>query len=183
MQIPHKQEAENVETNAGKRSSLKLEEPAVNQQKPPRTAPTKTPKTTTNAENRVFTFNNNDTKALRTSGQLSPSSSQQIRGHSPKTLKSSNSLSRSAANTKSVDMTPFIYYATSLEKHHRKYSERDYFCNLFREHFIQSFQAMMFVKHLKPVDPKVLNSKKVNLPRRPGYEGETTILKLMTKNQ
>lgn len=61
---------------------------------------------------------------------------------------------------------PFIYYMTSLEKAHRWNGELDYFVQIYREHFIQSFQALSFVKTIKAPDSSIINQKKVNLPRR-----------------
>ena len=65
----------------------------------------------------------------------------------------------------------FTYYITSQQKYHRSWSESDYFCQIYKEHLIQSFQALTFCKYLKPVDPKVLAQKKVFLPKRPTHKG------------
>ena len=65
----------------------------------------------------------------------------------------------------------FTYYSTSLEKHHRNWNDNDYFCQIYKEHFIQSFQALTFCKYLRPVDPKVLAQKKVFLPKKGIHKG------------
>jgi len=70
------------------------------------------------------------------------------------------------------DKKPFIYFMTSLEKHHMEYDESNYFCQIYREHFMQTFQAMMFCKYLKPVDSKVLGLKKMHLPRKDIHKGK-----------
>ena len=66
---------------------------------------------------------------------------------------------------------PFMYYVTSLQKHLVSPNEKDYFCQIYKEHLLQSFQALNFVKFAKPIDQRILNSKKVTLNRRKGYEG------------
>lgn len=120
---------------------------------------------------------------LQNSGQVNVNASQELRGLTAKAQKATTTATKASKEeaqkptlaVKTANGTPFIYYVTSLEKHHRKYSERDYFCQLFREHFAQTFQAMMLVKYLKTVDPQVLHSKMVNLPRRSGYEGKNSL--------
>lgn len=47
---------------------------------------------------------------------------------------------------------------------------------IYKEHLFNTFQALKFVRSLPPVDPKQLNSKKVVLDRRPGYEGLKTVV-------
>lgn len=66
--------------------------------------------------------------------------------------------------------SPFLYYAGSLKKHLRSPDANDYFCQIYREHLLQTYQSLMFTKFVKPVDSKVLNSKKINLPKHPGFE-------------
>ena len=73
--------------------------------------------------------------------------------------------------TETETQKSFIYYMTNLKKYHREYNESDYFCQIYREHFIQSFQAMVFCKYLKPIDQKVLASKKMILPKRETHKG------------
>mmetsp|Transcript_16376 Transcript_16376/g.29620 ORF Transcript_16376/g.29620 Transcript_16376/m.29620 type:complete len:442 (+) Transcript_16376:6-1331(+) len=47
---------------------------------------------------------------------------------------------------------------------------------IYKEHLFNTFQALKFVKSLPPVDPQQLNSKKVVLSRRPGYESMKTVV-------
>ena len=187
VQVNTKTEPESIERPAKK--SVPNIEDTFHQQKTTKTIPSKTPKTTTNSEGRVFVFGSAESKQAS-----NMRSSQEIKGASQKNLKSSGivpkttkneivSTQKTALTTKNSQVTPFIYYVTSLEKHHRNYSERDYFCQIFREHFNQTYQAMMFVKYLKPVDSSTLSSKKVNLARRPGYEGKLPFLYLILINQ
>ena len=56
-----------------------------------------------------------------------------------------------------------LYYMSGLEKHHKVEDTNDYFCKLYRDHFIQSVQAMQFCRNLKPVDQAELAKKKVYL--------------------
>ena len=66
------------------------------------------------------------------------------------------------------------YYVPYLQKYLKAHDESDYFSQIYREHFIQSYQALNFIKNSKPVDQRVLQSKKVTLPRRPGYVGNVS---------
>lgn len=75
------------------------------------------------------------------------------------------------SNSQSLRPAPFIYYVTSLRKHLTTQNERDYFCQLYKEHLLQSYQALNFIRYMKPIDSKVHTQKKVSLPRRPGYQG------------
>eukprot|EP01017_Pseudomicrothorax_dubius_P019686 TRINITY_DN2162_c0_g1_i12.p1 TRINITY_DN2162_c0_g1~~TRINITY_DN2162_c0_g1_i12.p1 ORF type:complete len:635 (-),score=73.90 TRINITY_DN2162_c0_g1_i12:103-2007(-) len=69
------------------------------------------------------------------------------------------------------------YYMTCLEKYNRQANlEGEYFCQLYREHFLQSFQALSFCRMLPPVAQWVLQSKKVVLPQLPGFEQRKTIV-------
>ena len=47
---------------------------------------------------------------------------------------------------------------------------------LYKEHLFQTFQAMKFVKSLQPVNLEQLKEKRVNVPKRQGYEGKKTLI-------
>lgn len=47
---------------------------------------------------------------------------------------------------------------------------------IYREHLFQTFQALKFVKTLPPVDPRQLQSKRLNLSKRAGYLNKKTIV-------
>jgi hypothetical protein len=80
-------------------------------------------------------------------------------------------LALTPSTTSSNEKKSLLYYTSFLEKYHRNYHENDYFCQIYREHFLQSYQAMMFCKYLKPVDPKVLAQKRVFLTKRESCKG------------
>ncbi|KAL4484210.1 hypothetical protein ABPG72_003494 [Tetrahymena utriculariae] len=61
----------------------------------------------------------------------------------------------------------FCYYNTSMDMHNRYPNQDDYFCNIYREHFVQSFNALNFCRSLEPIDPLVLESKLIELPTNP----------------
>lgn len=46
----------------------------------------------------------------------------------------------------------------------------------YKEHLFQTFQAMKFIKTLKPIDNVQLRDKTVILPRRRGYENAKTVI-------
>jgi len=120
-------------------------------------------RTTTNADNRSFGYAKNKTptsEIAKTKGRSS--------GPSTPLHKESSELVPSKNN--------FTYYSTSLEKHHRNWNDSDYFCQIYKEHFIQSFQALTFCKYLRPVDPKVLAQKKVFLPKKASHKDKKSII-------
>lgn len=64
-----------------------------------------------------------------------------------------------------------IYYVSNLEKYHKEFDPLNYFCQIYREHFMQSYQALMFCKYMKPADQKALAQKKVSLHKRDTHKG------------
>ena len=46
----------------------------------------------------------------------------------------------------------------------------------YREHLFQTFQALKFVKNLPPVDMNQLRQKRMNLPKKAGFENKKTIV-------
>lgn len=46
----------------------------------------------------------------------------------------------------------------------------------YREHLFQTFQALKFVRNLPPVDMPQLRQKRLNLPKRAGFESKKTII-------
>lgn len=128
------------------------------------------PKTTTSNDSKVFVFNNNKLVEQK-------QEKKSTRGSTPLN-KTQNKESDSDDLTPTMTPTtkkPFIYYMTNLEKFHRNI-ENEYFAQIYREHFMQSFQAMMFCRFLRPVDPKVLASKKVYLNKRETHKDKKTIV-------
>lgn len=123
-------------------------------------------KTTTNSEAKTITFSKNkmNQQALASSSQEGLKA--RVRGTTP-----TNKETHESFNETAIQKPSFTYYMTSLEKYHRKWNEMDYFCQIYKEHFIQSFQALTFCKYLKPVDSKTLAQKKVFLPKRPSHKG------------
>ena len=47
---------------------------------------------------------------------------------------------------------------------------------LYKEHLFQTFQALKFVKGLQPVNLEQLKERRVNVPRRKGFEGKKTLI-------
>jgi len=54
-----------------------------------------------------------------------------------------------------------------MDMHNRYPNDSDYFCNLFREHFNQSFLSLLYCKQVEPVDPLLLEAKLIYLPPNP----------------
>lgn len=130
------------------------------------------PKTTTSTDSKVFVFNNN--KLV----EADKGKVKSTRGSTPlnKTqTKESDSDPLTPTTLTPTTKKPFIYYMSNLEKFHRNI-ENEYFAQIYREHFMQSFQAMMFCRFLRPVDPKVLAQKKVYLNKRETHKGMNSLL-------
>jgi hypothetical protein len=152
-------------------------------------------KTTTNQEAKTISYSTPSTYSAQHSninlssssrygsGQVSSTQDSAKRGNSStskvskpstpsnRTTRDSQELSLTPSTTSSNEKKTFLYYMAFLEKYHRNYFENDYFCQIYREHFLQSYQAMMFCKYLKPVDPKVLSQKRVFLNKRETHKG------------
>lgn len=47
---------------------------------------------------------------------------------------------------------------------------------IYKEHLYQTCQALKFIKEIQPVTFVQLNDKKVNFPKRPGYENKKTVI-------
>ena len=47
---------------------------------------------------------------------------------------------------------------------------------LYKEHLFQTFQALKFVRTLQPVNLEQLKERRINLPRRKGWEGKKTLI-------
>lgn len=131
-------------------------------------------KSTKNRDLKVTTYNVNKSSQPN-SAQDQPK--QKTKSSKPSTPTLKHEAKESAHEVVSAqEKKPFIYFMTSMEKHHIEYDEGNYFCQIYREHFMQTFQAMMFCKYLKPVDSKALNLKKVHLPRKDIHKGSFLLL-------
>jgi len=135
-------------------------------------------KTTTNAESKTITFSKAklNQQALASSSQDSAKGKGRSTGASTPLKRGGSKDGENSSDDSSPASSTFTYYATSLEKHHRNRNDMDYFCQLYKEHFIQSFQALTFCKYLRPVDPKVLAQKKVFLPKRISHKDKKTVI-------
>jgi len=133
------------------------------------------PKSTKNSDSKISTYSYNRLFQQATANQ------EQSKQQKTKLSKPSTPTSKSRSEQKDNEISPtspsidekkpFIYFMTSLERFHREYDQGNYFCQIYREHFMQTFQAMVFCRYLKPVDHKVLSLKKVNLPRKDIHKG------------
>eukprot|EP01017_Pseudomicrothorax_dubius_P029488 TRINITY_DN3588_c0_g1_i1.p1 TRINITY_DN3588_c0_g1~~TRINITY_DN3588_c0_g1_i1.p1 ORF type:complete len:729 (-),score=146.96 TRINITY_DN3588_c0_g1_i1:2410-4596(-) len=125
----------------------------------------KYPKTTTNQDSKSFAFNGPSNRSNGT-----PLQKKVTKPPTP-TSKPSSKAETAAPSQEKVE-----YYMTHLERYNRNPRDGDYFNQLYREHFIQTYQAMTFCKMLKQVDPRVLQAKRCILPKRDGYKDKRTIV-------
>jgi len=65
------------------------------------------------------------------------------------------------------------YYMAGIDRYLRNNVnyETDYFAKIYKEHFLQGYQAINFCKYLKAVDPAELAKKKVYLPKKETHKG------------
>ena len=98
-------------------------------------------------ESPVYTFNNSNTRPGQRNIEQNEREQQSNRDGSRQKGSSS------ALSTLKTQIP--TYYMSGLEKYHRVDDTSDYFCKLYREHFIQSVQAMQFCRNL-------LNKKRVS---------------------
>jgi hypothetical protein len=127
-----------------------------------------TTKSSSEKDGKVFVFNHNK---LISQNEADPKKQKSNRGNTPLNRTSSNNESEPITpTTSSSEKKPFIYYMTNMEKYHRSL-DHDYFAQIYREHFMQTYQAMMFCRFLRPVDQKVLTQKKVYLNKRETHKG------------
>ena len=64
------------------------------------------------------------------------------------------------------------YYMAGLEKYLKHgIQDSEYFAKIYKEHFLQGFQAINFCKFLKAPDPSELAKKKVYLAKKDCYKG------------
>ena len=139
------------------------------------------PQTTPNVESKTFTINLN-----RNVAQSPTASTQNITTgiKQPKNTRYGSSTPKDSVRSsqeievkkKNQIAEPFIYYMTHMEKAHRWNGENDYFVQVYREHFLQTFQALSFCKMIKPTDPAVINQKRVNLPRKEHHKSKPNLL-------
>jgi CTD small phosphatase-like protein 2 len=141
----------------------------------------KTSKSTQSLDTKVLFLSGNksavqNTETSSTTTVVAKKPSSQISIKLKHSFKESDTNSTTPPPAASIKHTPFVYYMTSMEKSHRMLNDNDYFLNIYREHFIQTFQAMTFCKFLKPVDSKVLNQKRQILNKRESHKDKKTLV-------
>ena len=130
------------------------------------------PKTTKNNDSsKISTYSYNRLFQQATANQEQTRQKSKSSKPSTPTSKSAQKDQEISPTSQEDDKKPFIYFMTSLERFHREYDQNNYFCQIYREHFMQTFQAMVFCRYLKPIDQKVLSLKKLTLPRKDIHKG------------
>jgi len=132
----------------------------------------KGPKTTPNVESKVFSLGVGKSSASPTAA----STQTMIVKNNKKVKETPKSVQDAIINAKSQGRDSFMYYQTYLEKAHRWDGEPDYFVQLYQEHFLQTFQALNFVKNIKQTDPAVLAQKRVYFPKRDTHKDKKTLV-------
>jgi len=130
--------------------------------------------TTANSDSKTFTISLGKTTAMSPQASTQKNTKNTRTGASTPKDAMRNSQEISTRNKAQVQAQakgnePFIYYMTNMEKAHRWNGEPDYFVQVYREHFLQTYQALTFCKMLKAADLSVINQKKVNLPKKEAH--------------
>jgi len=133
-------------------------------------------KTTTNSESKKFAVSLARGTAQAASQQTMPPKNSKNTKSGAASAKETMRSSKELLGRNAQDEEPFVYYMSSLDKAHRWNGDQDYFAQVYREHFLQSYQALSFCKTLKPTDPSVIAQKRVNLPRRESHKGKKTLV-------
>jgi len=162
----------NAKKSGEKRDSSLKRKPTLNIDEKASKPELKGSKTTTNTDSKTFTVSLGKTSAQ------SPLAGSQLmvqkkNSKGKESVKASQELMRTQNTGREQ---PFIYYMTSLEKAHKYNGEPDYFVQIYREHFLQSFQALSFVKTLKVPDTSVIAQKRVHLPKRESHRDKKTLV-------
>lgn len=71
-----------------------------------------------------------------------------------------------------------IYYMSGIEKYLRGTGPPDdeYFDKIYKEHFLQTFQAVNFCRYLKDLEEVDIRGKIVNLERRETHKGKNSFV-------
>jgi len=141
----------------------------------PTKSETKGLKTTPNADLKTFTINlgkNNGTPSSAAQKNAAVAKNNRYGSSTPKEKGSIEIPARG----KVQGTQPFVYYMTGLEKAHKHVGEVDYFTNIYREHFIQSYQALSFTKMLKAPHSSAIAQKIVNIPRKEINKDKKTLV-------
>lgn len=104
-------------------------------------------------------------------------------------FKSTRSIGGTPTNTSSLHKVPFVFVINSnnlrekgsFSESSAQMSESEQFNHenynrIYKEHLIQAYQSLKFVKELRPVDLQQLRAKRVTIPRRKGYEYKKTVI-------
>lgn len=78
----------------------------------------------------------------------------------------------------------FIYYSTNLALSYKMADSNDYFLQLYKEHFSQTFQALSYCKGIRQTEIEQIEEKKVFLKKRESHLSKNNIsLKTFRKKQ
>lgn len=112
-------------------------------------------------------------KVDETSFDLNTSFGSSAKGLDTSTTSSSHnaSLSLYVSSTKPSHSRQSSFLENLLEKGPMKESDRR-----FKDHIEQTFEAMKFVRALKPIDVAQIKQKKIKLAKRAGYENKKTVI-------
>jgi CTD small phosphatase-like protein 2 len=128
--------------------------------------------TTANSDSKTFTISLGKSTSPQASTQKNTKNTRTGASTPKDAMRNSQEIStrnKAQVQAQAKGNDPFIYYMTNMEKAHRWNGEPDYFVQVYREHFLQTYQALTFCKMLKPADLSVISQKKVNLPKREAH--------------
>ena len=81
-----------------------------------------------------------------------------------------------------LEKKKFIYYSTNLALSYKMADSNDYFLQLYKEHFSQTFQALSYCKGIRQIEIEQIEEKKVFLKKRESHLSKNNIsLKIKNK--
>lgn len=69
-----------------------------------------------------------------------------------------------------------LEFAENLQQIEQNLISTEKYNQIYKEHLLQTYQSLKFVKELRPVDLQQLRSKRVTIPRRKGFEYKKTVI-------
>jgi len=165
----------------------------------PQSTKNSAPRANTNPTEKYLSISNTNTVNIGTMGKPSNTTTNSSVAQESKSFSFNSSLinkhsSRMAANMVEEKNTPAAatvkkevqkvaasicqYYMAGIDRYLRNNVnyETDYFAKIYKEHFLQGYQAINFCKYLKAVDPAELAKKKVYLPKKETHKDKKTII-------
>ena len=111
-------------------------------------------------------FKDNDRQTKESSYKTKETTTTAWNGRSTRASSIRHDDSTDSSPDEKKNLTGYTYYMTDMKKYLKRYDSSEYFCQIYREHFQQTFQALKLCKFMKNTDFRTLASKKVYLTKK-----------------